>query len=78
MHLVGKNPNYATACGNRSNHCLSTRNMAEVECSKCKKNAAYTRWAAKQKETEEPIDISGWVAMEWDWQSELAMIRSRN
>ena len=74
MHLVGKNPQYATACGNRGNHSLSTRDFAQVECERCKRNAAYIRWAEKQ--AEEPIDTTGWVAMEWDWQAELAAIRA--
>lgn len=74
MHLVGKNPFYATACGNRGNHCFSTRDFAQVECERCKRNAGYIRWADKQ--AEEPIGTDGWVAMEWDAEAELAAIRA--
>ena len=75
MHLSGKNPMYATACGNRGNHALSTREMAQVECEKCKRNKAYQSWLAKQ-EQDDVIDISGWEPAEWDWQEEIRRVRA--
>jgi hypothetical protein len=76
MHLSGKNPMYATACGNRGNHAISTRDMSKVDCGKCKRNKAYQNWAAKQEQEQDVIDISGWEPLEWNWEEELRKIRA--
>jgi hypothetical protein len=78
MHLSGKNPMYATACGNRGNHAISTRDMSKVECGKCKRNKAYQAWAAKQEQVtyDDGLGVEGWEPVEIDLDEEVRKARA--